>query len=56
MAKPTSLIDELQVAVAEQEVLVEESAEIFLLASSKAEATSILPKVWLKSKPGALCS
>ena len=58
MAKPTSLIDELQVAVAEQELLVEESAlpEIFLLASSKAEATSILPKVWLKSKPGALCS
>ena len=53
MAKPTSLIDELQVAVAEQEVLVEESAlpEIFLLASSKAEATSILPKAWLKSNP-----
>jgi len=41
----TSLIDELHVAVAEQELLVEESAlpESFLLASSKAEATSILP-------------
>jgi len=52
----TSLIDELQVAVAEQELPVEESAEIFLLASSKAEATSILAKVSLKSNPLALCS
>jgi len=41
----SSLIEELHVAVAEQELLVEESAlpESFLLASSKAEATSILP-------------
>jgi len=52
----TSLIDELQVAVAEQEVPVEESAEIFLLASSNAEATSILAEVSLKSNPLALCS
>ena len=45
MENPTSLIDELQVAVAEQVLAVEESAlpESFLLASSKAEATSILP-------------
>ena len=45
MVNPTSLIDELHVAVAEQELLVEESAlpESFLLASSKAEDTSILP-------------
>ena len=45
MENPTSLIDELQVAVAEQVLPVEESAlpESFLLASSKAEATSILP-------------
>jgi len=52
----SSLIDELQVAVAEQEVPVEESAEIFLLASSNAEATSILAEVSLKSNPVALCS
>jgi len=40
--EPTSLMEELQVAVAEQEL--EESAlpESFLLASNKADATSIL--------------
>jgi len=52
----TSLIEELQVAVAEQELLVEESAlpESFLLASNKAEATSILFKLKLKSNPLSL--
>jgi len=52
----TSLMEELQVAVAEQELLVEESAlpESFLLASSKAEATSILVKLLLKSNPLSL--
>jgi len=52
----SSLIEELQVAVAEQELLVEESAlpESFLLASSKAEATSILVKLLLKSNPLSL--
>ena len=41
--RPTSLI-EVQVAVAEQELLVEESElpESFLLASNNADATSIL--------------
>jgi len=50
----TSLIEELQVA--EQELLVDESAlpESFLLASNRAEATSILAKVLLKSNPVAL--
>ena len=52
--QPTSLIEELQVA--EQELLVDESAlpESFLLASNRAEATSILAKVLLKSNPVAL--
>jgi len=50
----SSLIEELQVA--EQELLVDESAlpESFLLASNRAEATSILAKVLLKSNPVAL--
>ena len=52
--RPTSLI-EVQVAVAEQELLVEESElpESFLLASNNADATSILDDVSQESK---LCS
>jgi len=48
----TSLI-EVQVAVAEQELLVEESElpESFLLASNNADATSILDDVSQESKP-----
>ena len=50
--RPTSLI-EVQVAVAEQELLVEESElpESFLLASNNADATSILDDVSQESKP-----
>jgi len=48
----SSLI-EVQVAVAEQELLVEESElpESFLLASNNADATSILDDVSQESKP-----